>query len=410
MNDEGHGRPASDKPTGLRPRWAKALFRLTPWGLRRGLGRLESVTAEFGQRLVGSDLRFDAVEHTLREIQQSLSERCDALEGAIASIQGELERLRDDRAVRIERRLDPLERELSKLSGEITRLRDQVVPAVVDRGNILIDRLSEELEEVASLVERMLLDEPLRVPASEGERQLASVLDQVQPRLLEAFRGTEAEIRHRLEHHLAKLSGRGPVLDLGCGRGELLLLLREAGVEATGIEVDPARAQATRRRGLRVIEGDVLDVVRDQPDEAWGAITAIHLLEHLAADRLLGLLAEARRVLRPGGVLLAECPNPHSLRVGGALYWCDPTHVRPLLPELLQLYLKTTGFEVRGIEYLHPFPVEQRLASSDAVTDPESPPELAALGARLDRLASRLDELLNGPRDFAVLAGKPGRG
>jgi SAM-dependent methyltransferase len=257
----------------------------------------------------------------------------------------------------------------------------------------------------------MLRKEPLPVPGKSNldEAKLSLALADVQPALLEVFRGPSAEIRHRLDHYLEALRKAPPVLDLGCGRGELLLLLREAGVEAAGIEGDAAVADAARRRGLDVLEGDVLSVLETLPDASRSAVTAIHLFEHLEAVILIAVLAEVRRVLRPGGLLIVESPNPHSLRVGASLYWVDPTHRRPLMPETLELYLKTGGFEVDRRELLHPFPADQLFTdNADEVVLVEDE-ALAALAARIDRLHRRLDELVNGPRDFVVWARRPER-
>jgi SAM-dependent methyltransferase len=156
-----------------------------------------------------------------------------------------------------------------------------------------------------------------------------------------------------------------------------------------------------------VVEGDVLDVLKAQPEGHLGAVTAIHLLEHLEPGRLLRVLQEARRALRPGGVFLAECPNPLSLRVGAALFWRDPTHVRPLLPDVLELFLETSGYEVSSVEFLHPFPQDQLFAAGALDVADDMSPELAAVYQRLAELSSRLDELLNGSRDFAVVATTP---
>jgi O-antigen chain-terminating methyltransferase len=400
----GDGRTDRDSAERSRPdslrEWLRSLYWLTPWGLRRVIGELRAHVADLFERV--DDLG-GRVDDRLAPIDR----RLDAIETNLGILQSELERLRDDRAPHIEERLDAAETAAADLESEVSRLRDAVVPAVVERGNVLIDRLSEELEEVASLVERMLRSEPL--PAPEAGEAFVKPLAEVQPLLLEALRGDEHEIRHRLDAHLPMLVDAGPVLALGCGRGELLLMLRESGVEARGVDADGALVQAARRRGLEVDEGEVLELMQGQPAGSWGAVTAFHLFEHLEPAELLQLLAEARRILRPGGLLLAECPNPHSLRVGGALFWIDPTHRRPLLPESLELYLRASGFDVQATTFLHPFPSEQRLFETVELPA-EAAPETVELGRRLEELGRRLDQLLNGPRDFAIVAVKPDTG
>ncbi len=159
---------------------------------------------------------------------------------------------------------------------------------------------------------------------------------------------------------------------------------------------------------LKVIEGDVLEVLRAQEPESWGALTAIHLFEHLPPPVLAQVASEVRRVLRPGGLLLVECPNPHSLRVGAALFWQDPTHQRPLLPETLELFLQAAGLVVDRRLLLHPFPEEQLFAGREDGDKELADGDLGVLSERVERLGRRLDELLNGPRDFALWARRPG--
>jgi SAM-dependent methyltransferase len=371
--DDGHESPFR--------RWAKSVYALTPWGLRR---RLENQRVD------------------LQKAEERIS-------NAIQTIQSELAEVREKRIEPLELRANNAEDALREVSKEIGRLRDEVFPASVARADALLERLAEELEEVASLTERSLRGEPLPVSGASpiDEARLAGALAEVQPLLLESFRGSEDEIRHRMDRYLPDLQAKGPVLDLGCGRGELLLLLREAGFEATGVEGDPALAEAARRRGLDIVEGDVLEVLKGQDAENRGSVTAIHLFEHLTPVNLMAVLAEIRRVLRPGGLLIAECPNPHSLRVGASLYWQDPTHQRPLLPETLELMLRAAGFEFDRREVMHPFPSDQLLADDEGGTGAVTDPEISMLAERVDRLRDRLDEILHGPRDFAVWAIKP---
>ncbi len=383
---DGH---SDDQPSGLH-RLMKAAFDRTPWGRR-----------------------FNRYVHAIRELHDRMDRteyRLDAVEDGQRRAQSELAAVRDERLAAVDHRLSSAEAAVRTVSDETVRLRDRVVPAAVGRADALLEQLAAELDEVASLVQRMLRREPLPVPG-EGpidEAKMAAAIAAIQPALLESFRGSELEIRHRLDHYLDALRAAPPVLDLGCGRGELLLMLRDAGVEGSGVEGDAAVAEAARRRGLAVIEGDVLDALRGLPEGSQGSVTAIHLFEHLTPDRLLAVLAEVRRVLRPGGLLIAECPNPHSLRVGAALFWIDPTHNRPLMPETLELYLATSGFDVERREPLHPFPDDQ-LFTTDGPVESKGDDELAVLGARLNQLCRRLDELVNGARDVALWARKPER-
>jgi SAM-dependent methyltransferase len=393
MGGEDHAAPAGPpledgQNESPHRRWMRALALLTPWGLNR---RISNVEGRIEARLVEAESRLDGIESAIRTLQE------------------ELAATRDVRLTGVEHRVDGVELAVSSLTGETARLRDHVVPAAVARADALLDRLAEELDETASLVERSLRGEPLPAPvaADAASARISAGLAAVQPLLLEAFRGSEEEIHHRMDLYLPDLRAAAPVLDLGCGRGELLLMLREAGVEATGIDGDPALAGAARRRGLDVVEGDVLDVLRTLGDDSRGAVTAFHLFEHLPPATLAAVLTEARRVLRPGGSLIAECPNPHALRVGAALFWQDPTHCRPLLPETLEVFLRAAGFEITRRETLHPFPADQLLMDDEGGTAAVTDADMTTLAERIDRLRRRLDELLNCPRDFAVWAVRP---
>ncbi len=374
-----------------------ALAAMLPWRLAREIreGHLRLDRVE--RRLDGAEGRLDALGETIG----ALSGRQDLSESTLRTLQDLLESINTIRLSAVDQRVDRVEAELAQAADEVGRLRDGVMPAAEGRWNALFERLAFELEETASLVERMLASEPLPVAESgESERNLAHGLSKIQPLLVEAFRGSEVEIGCRMENVLPLIEEHAPVLDLGCGRGELLLLLREAGIEARGIESDAALVQGAVRRGLEVDHADVLDALEACEGGSVGAVTAFHLFEHFSGALLSEVLNQCRRVLRPGGVLVAECPNPHNLRVGASLFWQDPTHVRPLLPETLSLFLEASGLSVGNIEYLHPFPEEQHLAAGGASYAD------GANDHRIDRLESRLDELLHGPRDFRVLAVK----
>lgn len=190
--------------------------------------------------------------------------------------------------------------------------------------------------------------------ASELER--AHALDPLYVALENKFRGSNDLIRTRSEPYLTLVREAGlgsvdaPVLDLGCGRGEWLELLRDNGLVGRGVDSNRVFIDLCKGCGLDVIEGDVIEVMQSLPDDSMGAITGIHIAEHLPFEVLVQLLDEARRLLKPGGLLALETPNPENLQVATHFFYMDPTHRNPLPPEALRWLVEARGFDHARIE------------------------------------------------------------
>jgi O-antigen chain-terminating methyltransferase len=210
----------------------------------------------------------------------------------------------------------------------------------------------------------------------------------------EHFRGSTAEVSAKLEGYLPdvhRLAGPGGVVDLGCGRGEWLTLLRAAGVAARGVDTNPAFVAAGRARGLDVELGDALGYLEALPPDSIDVVTAFHVIEHLATEDLLALLEAARGALRPGGCLLLETPNPMNLVMAACDFYNDPTHRSPLPPALTEYLVSTQGFGDVEVRPLHP------------KTSPLVPTGDADACARVQELVV---QVLFGPQDYAVLGYK----
>jgi len=220
------------------------------------------------------------------------------------------------------------------------------------------------------------------------------------------YRGTEEEIRERISAYLPwlrKIPAGAPVLDLGCGRGEALALLRDNGIPARGIDSSARMVALCRERGLEAIEGDVFAALAATPEASLGAVVSFHVIEHLPAALLDRLVRLAWRALRPGGVLILETPNPLSMIVAARNFWLDPTHLRPVHPESLKLMYELAGFDPVERLDLRPFPAPERLPEIDLAKLPEEQRQLAD---RVNRLRDRIDELLFGFQDFGMVGRK----
>jgi SAM-dependent methyltransferase len=176
------------------------------------------------------------------------------------------------------------------------------------------------------------------------------------------YRGSRDNIKARQSAYLpflaplARLHAPATALDLGCGRGEWLELVAENGFAARGIDLDDGMLSACRARGLQVETADALVTLRALPANSVSLVSAFHLVEHIPFDAVQELIREALRALQPGGLLIMETPNPENLSVGAHSFYRDPSHLRPLPPELLLFAAEFGGFSRQRIVRLQEDP------------------------------------------------------
>jgi SAM-dependent methyltransferase len=225
--------------------------------------------------------------------------------------------------------------------------------------------------------------------------QLSLLLDTFYVALESKFRGDVTDIGQRqtvylpdIEQALSNLDNK-TVLDLGCGRGEWLSLLRKHGIEGLGVDTNEGQLAAARENGLAVYNEDGLQFLRTQSEGRFAAVTAFHIFEHLPFAVLAEWLLEIRRVLCPGGILIAETPNPENLIVGANTFHLDPTHTRPLPSGVLAILSETVGLAVKQIRPLHPH---------------------GDLAAALKDLPERTAYLLYGYQDYGLIVERPLKG
>lgn len=249
--------------------------------------------------------------------------------------------------------------------------------------NVTMLRALRDLNEAVSDLQT---SQRLRLEAQVVRRRVA---DPLYLALHDQFRGSTEMIREHLRVYLPLVRATQvqiptlSVLDLGCGRGEWLELLREDNCTARGIDLNPAMVVQCQQRGLEVLEAEAVEYLQSQPDASLGAITAFHLIEHLPFPELVQLLDETVRVLQPGGVAIFETPNPENVLVGSCKFYHDPTHEKPLPSAVVKFVAEARGLSQVEVMFLHPSP--------EALPTDGSP------------LVERFNTLLYGPQDYAVV-------
>jgi len=217
------------------------------------------------------------------------------------------------------------------------------------------------------------------------------------------FRGESSVILPMLEtRYRALLEQHQPVLDFGCGRGELVAALREHGIDAVGVDADRGMVEEAQAKGLPVEAADGITWLREQPEGSLGSIISVHVVEHLELATLVEFLDLAATRLRPGGLLVAETPNPASLIVLGNSYILDPTHVWPLHPSLLTFLCERAGF--RSIEQRFYSPADGY--HLPLIDEPGAP----AWTATINEAFTRINDTVFGPQEYAVVATTPDQG
>ena len=229
--------------------------------------------------------------------------------------------------------------------------------------------------------------------APEAEAIPAGRHDSLYAAFEDVFRGSREDIIGRLAPYVERLvlAGAGqperPILDVGCGRGEWLELLRREGLTAYGIDTNMIMVERSVALGLDARQIDLMTHLHGLEDASRSGLTAFHVVEHLPFETLIDFIDEALRVLVPGGTLIFETPNPETMRVGATTFYNDPTHRNPLMPAVLQFVIEHRGFSDVEVLKLHPF--VQGLLRSNSED------------------AQLLNRVLFGPQDFAIIARRP---
>ena len=371
---------------------------------------------EFNRGVMAS---IDALIESLNEVNRALA-RVGGHLGELRRLEAEAGELKDirhhwsDWRGEWERKLAQNEIQLLRGMAEVqgafqhrvtqmeSNLRDLVkaqhvnFQAALERANIDIQkRLWEDLEATRAQYERMIHSE-LRIlrqraeiapPVAPGSPSPSPIPHLLSPTLdvlafAARFRGSEDSVREKQRFYLPWFAGRANVLDVGCGRGEFLELLRESGGAGRGIDLGAEAVAICRAKGLDAEQADMFPYLAALPAGSLDGLFCAQVVEHLPPERVPELVRLAAAALAPGGVLAIETPNPECLAIFAVHFFLDPTHVRPVPHPLLAFYFEEAGLGSIEVHKLFP-----------AI---DSTPELAAL-------PSEFRERFFGGQDYAIV-------
>jgi O-antigen chain-terminating methyltransferase len=365
------------------------------------------------ERIADAIGRSERVEHTTSELNLQLQAEAQAREvlaGVVNGQAGKIEQVSGTLAAQLQAearareilagvvngqadRLQQVTGALEPLAGLPSRVSSLAVTHEKQRSGLLLqeNRIAMFLREVRHQLPKPLSKEQVQQFTEASPDALSALYAEFE----DTFRGPRELIKERQEVYVPRLikaqagSKSAPVLDLGCGRGEWLELLADHHLVARGVDSNPVMIERCRAQGVDVTLGDALIYLRGLPDRSVGAVTSFQMVEHMPFETVIALLDEALRVLKTGGLLILETPNPQNVLVGSQTFWIDPTHLKPIPSQTLRFFVEARGFCEAEVWNLQPYP--------DAIRLPEDP---AGTG-------TRFNDYFYGPQDYGIIARRP---
>ena len=369
--------------------------------VRQGLAAgLDSVTEEFRMRLESARVHDHRLAADMESFAKSTGQRLDDLDHMAAEMESTRQRL-DDLGHSFQNKIETFQTEIEKRSAEQQGLRQSV--DLVTAGTHSMKRELERLGRAPSPPEGPALSGPSRPIEPDLDAYTYVCFE-------DSFRGSREEIMALQRAYLSYFDGASDVVDVGCGRGEFLSVLREGGITARGVDGNAEAVERCREHGLDATRDDALGYLRTLADESIGGLFSSQVVEHLEATYLQRLLGEAHRTLRPDSRIVVETLNPACWMAFFSAYVRDITHRHPVHPETLSYLLRASGFVDIEVVYRSPLPEAaklQRVAVDPTMRDTPVGAAVVELAVAFNQHAERLNGLLFAEQDYAAIGRRP---
>jgi O-antigen chain-terminating methyltransferase len=288
------------------------------------------------------------------------------------------------------RHLIEIETELNQIRSSVSAVRSSV--SALKNSQVSQDhRLRKLLDEVREVLPDSALQKKIQTVVEESA---AEAKEYLYISFEDHFRGERQDIKERLAYYIPIVrkanagSKENIMVDAGCGRGEWLELLKNEGLFARGVDINRMLVEFCTENGLDAVQAEIVDYLQTLKDNSIGAVTAFHLIEHLPYEVCLRFFDESLRVLKPGGLVIYETPNPENIQVGACNFYFDPTHRNPLPAKTVKFLAESSGFTGVTLHFLHPLGKEHQIEDDGT------------------EIVRRFNQLFYGPRDYALVGYK----
>ncbi|MCZ7403139.1 MAG: class I SAM-dependent methyltransferase [Candidatus Methanoperedens sp.] len=355
--------------------------------------------------LAGKQSEFNS--HVVRTLNSCIGGFDNKVSQAVAAVNRDIDAKVNKTIAAVNRDIDAkvneavaaVNRDIDAKVNEAVAAVNRDIDAKVNEAVAAVNRDIENKAWLANLLEKRIerdISKPL------PEAQTSDVMNYFL--FEEKFRGSTQEIKQRQSIFLEYFRNCQNVLDIGCGRGEFLSLLKENGIGAKGIDINDDMVLYCHKNGLDVQKAEALGYLWSLEDKSLDGVFSGQVVEHLQPGELISMVKLCYDKMKFGTYFIAETINPLCLSVFAASFYMDMSHVKPVHPETIKFLLESVGFREVQFKFFSPFPEAARLSKLE-MTDDMNSKERARLEA-INQNIDKLNSLLYGYQDYAVIGKK----
>lgn len=379
--------------------------------------------------------RVEYLDSEIHQISSILNNKIDILEQKMSQMQQQIETDHSNTIDKEKTIYSYIESEINKVTNYIDQeryrleldfksIRNEInysekLNKYTQNFNLLINKLSQEnalntkiadlnnkvtkLEQTIQTNNNSLLIEYLKMQNGFIENQQKTDNSNISINYLDfenKFRGSEEDIKEKFKVYLKYIENKNKILDIGCGRGEMLELLKENNIEALGIDINDHMINHCKTKGLNVKKADALEYLTKTEDNTLEGVFMGQVVEHLDFNYLITLMNIIKQKLTPEGILIIESPNPLCLYIYSYGFFVDPSHSKPVHPYTMDYVLNDIGFKEVKLKLLSPVPEDSSLTYLNESSENDENIN------KLNENFKKINKLLFSYQDYAIIAKK----